>query len=1148
MADISTNPPLDGRLQALCLARPIEVWTSNDAASGRSYTEQSPIAGLPAADRASYATIVPGGTPTGTTGLDIRCQHGGLPGQIDHGMATAVRRSGETLWAGWEQQGAISRWECPEWAEATVLSDPSIVAMPDGTLVIAVRSGVQIRVYTKAAAATSWTDRGVISDTLWTFYPCLVVIEEEVYCLAWRSAWSWDTGTSDPARAFYIGVWRSTDSGATWGLVQDFATTEDDVRNNVLSAAGGAGVFSCGRIRADYRDGEVCVLATLREQINTGNDQDWIRHWAGPGLTTRLDLVETFQVSDGAGNEGVAKADVVATPAGFFVAMLGRARNPLVATIGSAWQPITTAGIAAISIPYDIQAGSGWTLVAGTSYALADDDIGECSLAYDPSGVIWLFTAATNTAVMAGTQYVYYSPDGGDTWIPGHGSRPAVNNISGYWYRSVDVGVAPPNPLTGTQEHYLTELDAVWYRGMAVVVHSWIADVYARSDEQIGVAYLGGWTDLCLPYEDDGVRIGDRVGWLHNVLPLELPENQDYGVVQAGTQTSALVDPGVHQMTTGDGALNNGQNYYSFTGVDNGTEMHGGFEWQVLVNTTEGNGTQCQIGGRMRLASATHGCEVEVNLTTTGIYVRDLVAGTALGSATALTPGTYVVRLGMSMTSDTGNGRGVQAWYRLITPGVPELRRWTRIGAWTLQDDLGVGGATPWIKWGHIVSSGGTTVNDSEWVGPYFFLPYNSSVSTVGTGATWHDLDQAGGDNPAILAGRPLGSEQVYAMGGFTMAGRRGPGLIGDSWTVPVSGEYEIARAIALDTPSRRIHHRTVDNSANVVIPWALDPDRPLAEDAVLSPWMALHVQCNWRLATLQYRTVAGGWTTAATIDTRVLQGVSFARTGKFLQANSAASTVYLHRDEVDSYWTTQFDDGAGTTRYRHPAGNAGGRWTNAITEPRAKLELASTLAGDPTGGGTLSLWSPHVTVLFAPVTSSAWRLNIDSTYPTADGDYRTHFYWCDVHILAQPPSWGRGFTALPGYERVALEGDLGVRVDRAPSARELRLAYDDGIDETEIGSASIVSYVTATTGGVEPASCVGELPRSLVRMLERQAGRPVGWVVWNRTAPGAVVLRRQHEQFWGTVPASPDIEVVLGEEGSTEVQRLGTTIIREER
>lgn len=641
------------------------------------------------------------------------------------------------------------------------------------------------------------------------------------------------------------------------------------------------------------------------------------------------------------------------------------------------------------------------------------------------------------------------------------------------------------------------------------------------------------------------------MGWYYTWLPYERPEYQttDYTQNTSGVFTSTLTSStATHDITSGNGALSTGSNWYQYTGVDHGQIQYGHGESVVTVNQSEGNGSTTEIGERMRLASTNHGIECEINRTATTIVVRDHVANTTLATVFGLTAGArYAVRYGMSMTSDDGSGRGLQVWYRLADRSSFEKRRWTRIGQWTLSDDSGSGGTVPHYEWGHIVAAGAGTQNQSSWHHTKWALPSASTQpSGPGAFARWDDLDQAGGDNPSILHGRSLGSVGDWAMDGFTLAGRRGPAFIGDTWSIPVTGDYSIDRAISLDVPSPRIHHRSVDVSSDVVIPWAADPGRPDDEDTLHPAMMALRLWCNWRLATLEYRTAGGAWATSATIDTRVIQGASYTRNGIYLRASSTGNTTYLTRDEVNGAWTAEWDDGAGTTVYRHLTGNSPGRWSSATTEPRARLQLTETKAGDPTTGGTLSLWSPEVVVLVPATTASAWRLVIDSTHGTADGDYRTKLAWCDAHILAQPPSWGRGFTAIPGHERAELEGGLGVRVDRAPAARELRIAWDDGVDETDIGQSSAVRYARPFTGG-EPGGSVAALPRGLSQALVRQAGRPVGWVVWDQSA-SAVVLRRQHEQVWGTAPNAPDIEVVLGDEGSTEVVRVATTTVREER
>jgi hypothetical protein len=1149
MADITTLAPISGRLQALCLARPIKVWTDDDAASGRAYTQQDPRPGLPVAKTPGQAVVVPSGSTTGTADYEVRCQHGGLPGQVDHGMTAAVRREGEPLWLGSEQPGVISGHEPID--AAITATRPHIVAHPDGTLIAVVNIGAAGYVYTKAPADTAWTSRGRVTDITSTpntkvYYPCLLVVEKAVYLLAWRQGLAYDPATATKPNTF-ISAWVSTDSGATWALAQDYCTTEEDSFDDVVvpgDPASGAGtLFTCGRIRAAYRDGEVVVFAHMKG-YRLNDDMDVIRQYAGPALTQRLDVVETYPPAPFTlGRQGRALPDVVATPAGFVVAWLENGLNsPQVVTIGSAWQPLSTAQVYSIAGPYGIDADGGFASVGtGTAQVLDDDDVGEMALAYDPAGVLWCYTCSggTGLAIGSGVQYAYYSTDGGQKWTPGHATIPAVTDISGYWFY-------PDDLAAGAQGNRPTAIAATWWRGQVALVHG--SEGTTAGSGGLSMTYMGGWTDLALPYERHGVKIGHRQGWLRTWLPFELPDNQLYTRSTAGV-FSSILSTGAHAVTSGNGAGSPGLNWYRMTGVDNGVRQIGDGEVDMSVSATEGTGTTFDIGFRMRLASTTHGVEWGCVRTPTGIYIRDVVAGTALASVTGLTSGArYAIRWGLEMVSDTGAGRALQVWYRLSNGGAGhEKRRWTRIGSWTLADDSGAGGVVPHMDWGHIISSGATTQNASRWYRVLWAFPYSASGPSPGSHAIWPDLDQSGGDNPDILPGRPLGSALDYALDGMTIAGRRGPGLIGDRWTIPVSGGHEVERAISLDTPSPRIHHRSVDTSSDVVIPWAVDADRPLVEDTEHPPAMALHIVCNWRLATLQYRTVAGAWTTAATIDTRVLQGVSFTRTGKTIRASATGSTVYLHRDEVGPAWTVEWDDGAGATVYRHPSGNAPGRWSSATTEPRARIELGSTKVGDPTTGGTLSLWSPEVTVIVPGVTASAWRLVIDSTHGTADGDYRTKFQWCEAHPLAMLPSWGRGLTAIAGHDRAEMEGGVGVRVDRAPASKALRIAWDEGIDETERHSGGDTQHVTPWSSGSEPASIVGEVPSSVVSMIDRQSGRPVGWVVWARVASAAVVIRRAFEQHWGTAESAPDTESTVGDEALDEVVRIATLTIRRE-
>lgn len=1124
MADVST-----AYVQALALARRIEVWTSNDATSGRAYTEQGPRPGVPVAGRASHAVLVPAGTPSGATGYDVRCQHGGIPGMIDHGMTVAARRTGEPLYLGWEPPGVITGWDGISYDSATTDEEPHCCTMPDDSVIVVARRGLSLLSWTRDPVTGAWsgpvTIRNAVTKVYW---PCLVVVEDEVYCLAWHQGMTVYSGQ----QRYFISAWRSLDSGATWEVAQNYATTQDKI---VMGAPSWAGTdkWYGQRIRAAYRDGEVCVLAHMVANVNSG-DADYIMQFAGPALTMRLDHVATMQ-----GAHGWGMPDIVATPTGFLAAYVERTVSEAkTVTIGSAWQPISTGRVVEADV---YGAGKGWSNPVGTVVVL--DGVVGLALAWDPAGIGVLIVSdgdeGSPVPIAAGRVFCHYTADGGESWSPASERQDALAAY-GHLYWAPDAGGA------GVMDHYPHQYGACYQRGRICWAHNWVAAI-GVFDDSIAVAYLGGWSDLEVSYANNGVRMGSRSSWAWTWMPFERPDDQAYTTVSGGVSSAGLSasDNGVSIITTGDGtgAGGVGHHYYEIGAAPVLAELYGELEWEMTL-ITGGSDAAEEIAVHYRLANAASGVEVGIRYYSTGLKAIDLVSGATLATLAGLTDTSYYqYRLGIYLNTEFVLSRSVQLWYRSADSS--ETRRWTNVGKWLLTDDGGAGGVTPRVRIGHFADGGGVTINRSRWRR----WAIGFTHTDVMVAAQWATLDQAGGDNPTLLRGRPLGSASAWALDGLLLAGRRGPGLIGDTWTIPASGDYEINRAISLDAPSRRIHHRTVDVSADVVIPWAADPDRPHAEDTEYPPLVALHVECNWRRAMLQYKTVAGAWTTSAIIDTRVLQDVAYVRAGRTLRGNAGGGTVYLLRDETTENWTIEWDDGAGTTRYRHPAGNTEGRWSNSTTEPRARIELASTLAGDPTGGGKLSLWSPSVTVIVPGVTATAWRLVIDSTHGTADGDYRTRLYWLDVHMLAVRPGWGRGFTAVPGHEWVELEGGVEVGIDRAPPGALLRLAWDEGIVESEIHQSAVaVRSVTGYSGGVEPVAAVGAVSGSLVRALERQRQLPLVWACWPRGASGVVTLRRPGEHMLALAESAPTVEVVSGDEWASEHVRIGKVTLRRVR
>ena len=1119
MSNITADAPIRGRLQGLLMAEPVTVWS--DTASGASYTEQVPVPGLPTMARDTHAVVVASGTTEGTDALNTRCQHGGLPGQVDHGMTTAVKRATDARHLGWETPGTIAHWEPLSYGSSSQDYEPDIAALPSGVVVMVARTAGILWSLSRDPV-TGWAALRVAIYTgdREVFWPTLLVIEEELYCLAWmRTPPDFPTGVGDGR--FGIAVWRSTDGGSTWNMVQDYATSGEAYYIEETTTPS-----YIGRIRAAYRDGEVIVLAHY--QTAEIDRYDWVLQWAGPGLTTRLDLIGQFNSSV----QSWALPDVVATPEGFTVAYLHSGLGAQVVRIGSAWQPITTGDVSDFTF---VEATHGFSEPDGFLSA-ALTGIRGLALAYDPAGIVWMSIAAggdmSTVGTYGGRQYMFYSDDHGATWAS---AVQLVDGtlLDGCWYSpeqySTPLNVAHPNAY-----------GACWHRGSMLIASTFYSRVDTSYPESVSVFQLGGRTDLTVPTDNDGFRMGDRCEWSELFIPHDTPQDQGWTDFPAGTNSCALAAGGYARFTTGNGAGATGARYFS-SGGSVRSHPCGGTEFTMYV----------QSGDASEYAEVLHkeGGTVHEVVGVVRIYldkfeVVDGISGAVLATVN-ITPGIlHTWRLGVEIGIDTGVGRSFQVWYRVEDDATE--RRWTRVGAWTLTD-----GSTPLTgaNWGHYTASGATTPLVSLWR----WLATTPGIHGYYGTTEWATLDQAGGDNPEILHGRPIGSEQQWAMDGFTIAGRRGPGLIGDEWLHPVSGVYDVARAFSLTVPSPRIHHRTVDDDisrGDVIIPWAVDADRPGVEDSESAPIMGLHIECNWRSGKLQYKQSAGAWTDYATIDNRVLAGATYTRAGKAIKANSASSSVYLHADEVDELWTASWSGGGAppTTSLRHLSGNDEGRWSNASTEPISRLYLESTETGDPTGGGTLDLWSPHCTILVRGRLATAWRIVIDSNYPTADGDYRTKMLWGPVIPLAFPPSWQRGVSSLPGHERTELEGAIGVNVVRAPGRRELRMTWDVGVDETNTHLPDALAFVAGDSGGGKPAGARDAMARTLVRAVEKQAGYPVVWMTWDVDGTSSQTILRASEQAMGTIDGAPDIEVDKGEPGSTEVQRLATLALLEER
>lgn len=234
----------------------------------------------------------------------------------------------------------------------------------------------------------------------------------------------------------------------------------------------------------------------------------------------------------------------------------------------------------AVTLPTD-GAGDGTSNPTGTVKVM--DQIACLALAWDPVGIPWLLVIngdeTTPLPAYAGYVYCYYSPDGGINWDTASTRLPDGTVWNAFDYAAGLV-----------LENYPKNWGACWQRGRLVWAHDWYANS-GNFDASIGLAYLGGWSDLGLSAAGGGQQLGSRSAWTWTWLPYERPDDQNYTTTSAGTSSSTLnaADGGVHILTTGDGVGAAGQHFFS-VGAGATAVQYGELEWEMSHYIGGGSG------------------------------------------------------------------------------------------------------------------------------------------------------------------------------------------------------------------------------------------------------------------------------------------------------------------------------------------------------------------------------------------------------------------------------------------------------------------------------------------------------------------------------------------------------------------------------
>lgn len=1037
--------------------------------------------------------------------IEVQILRGGQPGRGAKAATLAWSRDGGP-WHGHDLPATVaglSRVETSPGATSTY-QHPTICGLPSGAVLLAytvaeVGGDTGIAVRRLPAGSTTWTARALVHDAaagIEAQRPILVLAGPRVLLLAWV--------LSADAQTWHIRTWASEDDGETWAILGEYATAETDITT--------AGAIRPRRIAAAYHLGQIVLLAHLYRPSATYHDT--LRQWASGDGGATFSAVYTQQGATTADSGGYPSA---VTVDGALLLMWAQASGASVgayqrARLGSAFQSIAGA---------DLIAGDAWDAQAieVSGGAITDADM---ALHVDDAGLLWLHwryaSSGTTSRHRCG---VAVSGDGGRTTerVGVDPTDPTDTDQSTTWWASAAPG--------SSSAAYPTSLAATYARGRCLLAATHAAAT-STADLSITVWSLGGWSTLTHPPTASGARLGDRGSWWHTWAPLERPDDLSgtYTTSTSGSSAASL-SSGALVLTTGS---TGGARYYTEAAWE--TDPTAGAIEAALTVTAGGSLLSAAVAVRLRVSDgSTYGATVEARLTADGIRLYDVVGGAALGTVSGLTAGPRAIRIALYCDGATASAR---LYYRDHN-ALAEARAWTAGPTGTPTDDGGAGGGSS-ATWGCIASSSSA---DTSWHHVAWSVGDTSTgAQPVGVGAArWDAWDPT--TAPTGLQGATLSTAGRYLCAGLSLRGRTGPAAVGDTATIGTVYGYPVERLWSARSRSPRAPWRSVDTAEQQIALRVTTAPSTLAAGLPLSGFYGLILRgCNWRTGRLQ-RWTGSAWADVVTIDLAgPLGSLTYTRAGDTVRAATSAATAgYLTQGElVGCTWA------AGSTRRRILA-QSEGAWEGSATwsGPRAVLALDGATAADPSSG-TAAVWRRDVAVLFAAQSAGGWRLIIDAQ-DTVDGYLQIgSMLLGPAWPAACPADWATVDELSQGRRRRTRDDGSAVVYGAAPPAREVALAWTDGVDESQALDGSAPAYLS---WGSTPISARAAWARRLRSLVSEHDGEQVALIL--SADDGASTITRRADLLVGTLTSAHRLEAALGDLSRSQVVRLAALTVTED-
>ena len=767
---------------------------------------------------------------------------------------------------------------------------------------------------------------------------------------------------------------------------------------------------------------------------------------------------------------------------------------------------------------------AGWTGTLSYVYRRA---IGS---AYAPlsSSVQTSTTVLSAASVTSGVMTLTYRPA---AWIDHRGVRFVINE-EGNIVRSEDGGLTWDDQGNWAEQNGLDHIQpwsAVYHRAQAVIAVD-RASAGVSTDTTISLLSLGGWSNYTWGPDVDGARDWERPQWEVVYVPAGGVQRLTDVTVTA-TSVSQTLTRSVNRLTSSA----------SFGNARIKTTL--GTISSARGAAFEGSGSTSADATALGLANLEYPVTWDLDIvdgieTRYGLRVThqdgELKLHERTGASTFSLKATVSIsdaRADVRILIENGKGR---AYYRTqsssSTKATSALRGWTAFTSGITLTNAHDASAPATSTANVYTRMDDGDIADLHWFGVRGdgLVDYNLTPMISASGYT---------PRGAEFAYRPLFVRPdvvIKAVGGAA----RGT----DTHTIAAVYDYGVDKALTTDP---RAGFREA-SGATGSLQLAYQIDGAGGNDTAL-PGEALAVAlvgANFAKYTVQVYS-GGAWLQVAAVDARVdVAWLSDGRTVRPDPANNSSGPLVREGEFNGSLFVEDTTGSAAGVRINN---SLTGNWTEDNFAPQLQCDDAPT-----TASGTNGAIIPRTSAALFRVGSSG----IQGVRIVVAADERSHaggqlevgrIVLGRILPHGTSYSWGRVVTMEPGASVTELRDRSSRRVVDAEPRRVVDIAWADGLmtrgastDDDDPDFYGLFGATMAQAGANMTAWEVYGLLQSL------NGSQPVVYVprVERQTGSGPVVLGRRDELVYGRLEGEARWEVVLGEEGISEVVRgLGFTI-----